>query len=55
MPRGRSCTRLDLDRDGDQDIVINGSWYGEPRQGRWKARAFVRRKDWSIPTHYCQR
>jgi uncharacterized protein len=49
---GEGLLAADLDRDGDQDIVINGRWYENLGQRRWQEHTFVKTEDWSHPNTY---
>lgn len=51
-PAGEGLLAVDLDRDGDPDIITNGAWFENLGQRRWKAHAFARPEDWSHPNAF---
>ncbi len=51
-PAGEGLLAVDLDGDGDRDIVINGSWYENLGHRQWKPHAFATPRDWSHPNTF---
>lgn len=51
-PAGEGLLVVDLDRDKDPDIVINGAWFENLGSRRWRAHAFARPSDWSHPNTF---
>jgi hypothetical protein len=51
-PAGEGLLSVDLDGDGDRDIIINGTWYKNVGQRRWTAHTFARPQDWSHPNTF---
>jgi hypothetical protein len=51
-PPGEGLSAVDLDGDGDRDIVINSTWYENSGQGRWTGHVFAGSNDWSHPNTF---
>ena len=51
-PSGEGLLTVDLDGDGDRDIVINSRWYENSGQGRWTGHVFAGSNDWSHPNTF---
>jgi hypothetical protein len=46
-PPGEGLLATDLDGDGRTDIVVNGVWFENLGQRRWKKHTFAKAEDWS--------